>query len=153
MRRLLLLSAVLWGTAALASESYHPPEGGAWQKATLYLTPVGPLGQASGVAVFSCNLAETQHRYQFYGKNVRAGALCTVWLVDMEGTKVRRTHELTSRWRPLRADRRGVLYHIANLPWCPLGRGVLVVKYHPNDRARGFGDGITVLKGHMAKMK
>lgn len=153
MRRLLSLGTVLLCTVAFTSESYHPPEGGAWQKARLYLSPVGPFHQASGAAVFACNLAETQHRCQLYAKGLRAGARHTVWLVDMQGTAVQRTYELTSRWRPLSADQRGVLYLITDLPWCPVGRTAVVVKYHPSGRARGFDDGLTVLKGYLAKME
>jgi hypothetical protein len=147
-----LLIAVACGSA-WASESYQPPEGGAWQKARLYLKPAGPSPDASGVAVFACNTAETFHRVQVYARGVRSRGVHTLWLVDMEGSKVKRTHEMTSRWRKLRADRRGVAYFIGSLPWCPVGRTALVVKHHPNERRRGFDDGITVLKGYLRTME
>lgn len=150
----LLLTTVFLCVPAWASESYKPPEGGdTWQKANLYLEPVGLFKKASGVTVFACNMAETQHRCQLYAKNVRPRALYTLWIVDMEGFKVKRTHELTSRWRPLRADKRGVLYFTGNLPWCPVGRDAFVVKYHPNERRHKFSDGITVLKGYLVKVE
>ena len=145
----LFLGAVVW-----ASESYKPPEGDdAWQKATLYLKPVKKTSPASGTAIFACNLAETQHRCQLYAKHLTAQARYTLWLVNMEGHKVHQTHEVTSRWRALRTDRRGVLSFIGNLPWCPVGRDVLVVKYHPKERQLKFSDGVTVLKGYLRKLE
>jgi len=152
-RHLLLLIAVVCA-AGWTSESYHPPEGDeAWQKGIVYLKPAGPFRKASGVAVFACNMAETQHRSQVFAKGLRAKALYTLWLVDMDGMKVARTHQMTSRWKPLRADRRGVITHIGNLRSCPASRDVVVVKYHPNEKAGAFKDGITVLKGYLHTMK
>ncbi len=150
---LLLLLAVTPGASAWASESYKPPEGGAWQKATLYLKPTGPFHDAAGAVVFACNMAETFHRCYLHVKGVRPDALYTLWLVDMEGSKVRRTHEMTSRWHKLRADRQGMISFVGGLPWCPVGRDVVVVKYHPNDRRAGFSQGITVLKGYLRTMQ
>ena len=95
----ILVCAMCFATA-WASESYHPPEGGgAWQKATLYLKPTGPFKEASGAVVFACNTSETFHRSYLYAKGVRAGALYTLWLVEMDGHKVKRSHQLTSNCR------------------------------------------------------
>jgi len=139
-------------SVALASETYKPPEGGAWQMERLYLKPTGPFRDATGVVAFACNMAETQHRVQSYVRGVRANAVYTLWLVDMEGGKVANTHEITSRWRDLRSDKRGVISNINNLPWCPIGWDVYVVKYHPDGDPDGWSDGVTVLKGYLKEM-
>ncbi len=98
-------------------------------------------------------MAETQHRAQVYATNVRAGALYTLWLVKMDGMKVASAQELTSNWRPLRADARAVIAFVGNLPDCPVGRDAFVIKYHPNDQKGGFWDGVTVLKGYLVTME
>jgi len=153
LRRTMVLVVALAGSMACASESYSPPEGGAWQLARVYLSPTGPFREATGVTVFACNLAETQHRLQLYAEKVRPGALYSVWIVTMDGNKVASTWEATSRWRPLRADAQGVVAFVSNLPWCPVGRDVVVVKYHPSGVNRGFWGGITVLKGYLRTME
>ena len=151
-RLAVLAMAATIAAGAVASESYTPPEGGSWQMSRLYLKPVGPFGEATGVAVFACNLAETQHRVQVYVTGVRAGALYTMWLVKMDGNKVVGTYEVTSRWRPVHADVNGVLSFVGNLPWCPMGHDAFVVKYHPDGERKGFWDGVTVLKGYLKTM-
>ena len=154
MRYFLGLFTLIIGAVVWASEGYKPPEDDAtWQKTALYLKPIEKSSPASGAALFACNLAETQHRCQLYAKHLTAQARYTLWLVNMEGNKVKQTHEVTSRWRPLRADPRGVLSFIGNLPWCPVGRDVLVVKSHANERGLKFSDGVTVLKGTLRKRK
>ena len=147
-----LTALLLVCSVAFASESYKPPEGGAWQLARLYLKPTGPFGDASGVVAFICNMAETQHRVQSYVKGVRPNETYTLWLVQMNGMKVAKTHEITSHWRDLRSDRRGVIANISNLPWCPVGWDAYVVKYHPDGDPDGWNDGITVLKGYLKEM-
>jgi hypothetical protein len=144
---------MLLSGSAGASESYQPPEGGAWQTARLYLRGSGPFARATGVAVFSCNDAETQHRVQLYAKRVRPGARYTLWLLKMQGAKVAQTFEVTSGLRPLRSDSRGTVSFIGGLPWCPVTRDVFVVKHHPSGSRAGFGGGITVLKGYLPKME
>ena len=154
LRYYLPLVGVLLSGAVWASESYHPPEGGgAWQKVTLYLKPTGPFQEASGAVVFACNTAETFHRSYLYAKGVRADALYTIWLVEMDGFKVKRSHQITSKWSKLHADNRGVVSFVTNIPWCPVGKDALVVKYHPNDRKGSFDQGITVLKGYLRTME
>lgn len=154
MKRWILALTVLPVICSLAaaSETYKPPEGGAWQMERLYLKPAGPFGDASGVVAFACNMAETQHRAQSYVKGVPANSTYTLWLVKMDGNRIARRHEITSRWRELRSDRRGVISNINNLPWCPVGWDVYVVKYHPDGDPDGWGDGTTVLKGYLKEM-
>ena len=150
--RVLLTALLMASSLAFASESYKPPEGGAWQMERLYREATGPFDDATGVVAFACNMAETQHRVQSYIEGVRANSTYTLWLVDMEGSRVAKTHEITSRWRDLRSDRRGVISNISNLPWCPVGWDVYVVKYHPDGDPDGWSDGITVLKGYLKEM-
>ena len=154
MKRWILALTILlvMCSVAIASESYKPPEGGAWQMERLYLKPTGPFDDASGVVAFACNMAETQHRVQSYVEEVPANSTYTLWLVDMDGNKVADRHEITSRWRDLRSDDRGVISNISNLPWCPVGWDVYVVKYHPDGDPDGWGDGTTVLKGYLKQM-
>ncbi len=154
MKRWILALAfiITLSPVAFASESYKPPEGGAWQMERLYLKATGPFDDATGVVAFACNMAETQHRVQSYIEGVRANSTYTLWLVKMEGNRVADRHEITSRWRDLRSDKRGVISNISNLPWCPVGWDVYVVKYHPDNDPDGWGDGVTVLKGYLKEM-
>ena len=154
MKRWLLPVTILLLACSLASasESYKPPEGGAWQVARLYLKPTGLFDDASGVVAFACNMAETQHRVQSYIKGVRPNAAYTLWLVQMDGMKVKNRHEITSRWRDVRSDERGVISNINNLPWCPVDWDAYVVKYHPDGDPDGWDDGVTVLKGYLREM-
>ena len=152
-RAVILTVATLVCVCAWGSESYHPPEGGSWQMARMYLKPTGPFREATGVTVFACNLAETQHRAQVYATGVRADRLYTLWLVKMDGANVASKYELTSRWRPLRSDVNGAISFVGNLPWCPIGHDAFVIKYHPNDQRGGFWAGITVLKGYLKAME
>jgi hypothetical protein len=120
--------------------------------ARLYLEPTGVFEDATGVVAFACNMAETQHRVQSYIEGVRPNSAYTLWLVDMEGNAIAQKHEITSRWRDLRSDRRGVISNIDKLPWCPVGWDVYVVKYHPDGDPDGWNDGVTVLKGYLKQM-
>ena len=153
LRNCLLPMAVLFSTVVWASDSYKPPEGGAWQKATVYLKATGRTGERLGTVVFACNLAETQHRAQLYAQGLRAGKRYTLWIVTMEDNKVKQAYQVTSKRRLLRADGRGVVTFIGNLPWCPVNKTAVVLKRHPDGRRDKFRDGVTVLKGYLVRME
>ena len=150
-RKHLIVSLLVSCVAAVASESYTPPEdtgGDRWQYVRVYLTPIKAASQASGSAAFVCNMDETLHRVTVYVKGLTPGATYSLWLYNLDAAGKAKASARLGRYNYVKADPRGVLSYDTSLDFCVAGKyNVLSVYWQPGANPRDVKAAVPALRG------
>jgi hypothetical protein len=83
----------------------------------------------------------------------RPGGMYALWLVKTKAGKIVHARPITSRWRPPKADGRGILRVATSLSDSPATEDTLLLRYHAPGVSLSFEAGVSVLQGDLPRSR